>query len=516
MLHSHLSEQSSDASSAAPPGFAFLNSYAALPERFFSRQSPVPVAHPRLIKFNEALASELGIDWNSLPAPALAAIFSGNLLPQGGQPISMAYAGHQFGQFVPQLGDGRAILLGEVNDRYGHRRDIQLKGSGRTPYSRNGDGRAALGPVLREYLVSEAMHSLRIAATRALAAVATGEVILREQRVPGAILTRVAASHVRVGTFQYFAARADIEGVRCLADYVIQRHYPDLKSAEHRYLQLLRSVCVRQAELVAKWMHVGFIHGVMNTDNMTVSGETIDFGPCAFMDTYDPATVFSSIDGVGRYAYANQPPAAQWNLARFAETLLSLIDADSGRAIEAASEVIDEFPSQFEDHWLSGMRQKLGLFTRDEGDLELVHAWLDLMHRNQCDYTLTFRRLCDAAGSEAKAAAASDGTDARVRALFARPGEFDEWAAKWRLRLAREPQTATLRAESMRRANPAFIPRNHRIAEVITAAVEREDFGPFEEMLLVLSQPYEEQKRFEIYSTPPRSEERVLQTFCGT
>jgi len=508
MLHSHLGEQSSVASSAAPPGFSFLNSYAALPEKFFSRQGPVPVADPRLIKFNEALASELGIDWKPLPGPTLAAIFSGNLIPQGAEPISMAYAGHQFGQFVPQLGDGRAILLGEVNDRYGHRRDIQLKGAGRTPYSRNGDGRAALGPVLREYLVSEAMHSLRIAATRALAAVATGETILREQRVPGAILTRVAASHVRVGTFQCFAARADLEGVKCLADYVIQRHYPDLKSAEDRYLQLLRAVCARQAELVARWMHVGFIHGVMNTDNMTVSGETIDFGPCAFMDTYDPATVFSSIDSMGRYAYANQPPAAQWNLARFAETLLSLIDADSGRAIETASEVIDEFPSQFEDHWLSGMRQKLGLFTCDEGDLELVHAWLDLLHRNQCDYTLTFRRLCDAAeGADA---------DAHVRTLFLRPGDFDEWAAKWRLRLAREPQTATLRAESMRRANPAFIPRNHRIAQVITAAVEREDFGPFEEMLLVLSQPYVDQKRFDAYGNPPRPEERVLQTFCGT
>src|SRR5271167_1573819 len=326
MPQTDFSEHSSPPSQAPPPGFAFVNSYAALPANFFARQGPVPVANPRLIKFNEELASELGLEWQALDSGALASIFSGNLMPSRAQPIAMAYAGHQFGQFVPQLGDGRAILLGEVIDRSGVRRDIQLKGAGRTPYSRDGDGRAAVGPVLREYLVSEAMHALGIAGTRALAAVATGETVFRERGLPGAILTRVAASHVRVGTFQYFAARRDLSGVKCLADYVIDRHYPELKAAEHPYLELLRSVAARQAKLVASWMHVGFIHGVMNTDNMTVSGETIDFGPCAFMDVYDPATVFSSIDRSGRYAYVNQPRIAQWNLARLAETLLPLID----------------------------------------------------------------------------------------------------------------------------------------------------------------------------------------------
>ncbi len=489
------------------PGWEFANSYAALPAHFFARLDPAPVAHPRLIKFNQALASELGLDTEGLDAHTLAAVFSGNLIPRGAEPLAMAYAGHQFGQFVPQLGDGRAILLGEVNDRFGLRRDIQLKGAGRTPYSRSGDGRAALGPVLREYLVSEAMHAMGIAGTRALAAVATGEVVFREQRLPGAILTRVAASHIRVGTFQYFAARGDLEAVKRLADYVIARHYPELESLEHRYLQLLQAVSARQAQLVASWMHVGFIHGVMNTDNMTIAGETIDFGPCAFMDAYDPATVFSSIDGMGRYAYANQPPAAQWNLARFAETLLPLIDADGGRAVEVATEVIAAFSQQFDRYWLAGMRAKLGLFTDKSGDLELVRSWLELLHRNQCDYTLSFRRLCDAAHADAEAA---------LRNSFARPVEYDEWAAAWRSRLAREPQSADERAAAMRRVNPAFIPRNHRIERVIAAAVEREDFAPFEEMLLVLSQPYEDQPAFEPYAAPPQPEERVLQTFCGT
>jgi serine/tyrosine/threonine adenylyltransferase len=387
-------------------GWAFSNSYAALPGRFFARLDPVPVAEPRLIQFNAALATELGLEWASLDGAALAALFSGSAIPEGAEPIALAYAGHQFGQFVPQLGDGRAILLGEVVDRSGTRRDIQFKGTGRTPYSRSGDGRAALGPVLREYLVSESMHALGIPATRSLAAVATGEVVFRERALPGAIVTRVAASHVRVGTFEYFAARRDAEAVKILADYVIDRHYPDLRSADRPYLELLRAVCERQAALLAGWMHVGFIHGVMNTDNTAISGETIDFGPCAFMDAYDPATVFSSIDGMGRYAYANQPPAAQWNLARFAETLLALIDADANRAVEAAGAEIDAFSAHFAAHWLSGMRRKFGLLTPLEGDLELVQAWLDTMRRNDCDYTLTFRRLCDAADSDADRSAA--------------------------------------------------------------------------------------------------------------
>jgi serine/tyrosine/threonine adenylyltransferase len=348
-----------------------------------------------------------------------------------------------------------------------------------------------------------------------LAAVTTGEAVFRETELPGAILARVAASHVRVGTFQFFAARGDIEGVRHLADYVIDRHYPELKSAERPYLELLRSVIARQSKLVAAWMHVGFIHGVMNTDNMTVSGETIDFGPCAFMDAYDPATVFSSIDVHGRYAYANQPPAAQWNLARLAETLLPLIDADGGRAVELANEALGAFSESFDQHWISGMRAKLGLMTSEQGDLELARAWLDLMQRNHCDYTLTFRRLCAAA--ESRGADAADGeADAAMRALCGRPDDFDEWAVRWRQRLAREPQTGARRAESMWRSNPAYIPRNHRIAQAISAAGDRQDFGPFEELMRVLTRPYEDQKNFEAYERPPQPAERVLQTFCGT
>jgi serine/tyrosine/threonine adenylyltransferase len=493
-------------------GWAFSNSYAALPERFFARLDPVPVADPRLIQFNSTLAAELGLESASLDTATLAAIFSGNTIPEGAEPIALAYAGHQFGQFVPQLGDGRAILLGELVDRSGTRRDIQFKGSGRTPYSRGGDGRAVLGPVLREYLVSESMHALGIPATRSLAAVTTGEVVFRERALPGAIVTRVAASHVRVGTFEYFAARQDADGVKILADYVIDRHYPELRFADRPYLELLRAVCKRQAALIASWMHVGFVHGVMNTDNTAVSGETIDFGPCAFMDAYDPATVFSSIDGMGRYAYANQPPAAQWNLARFAETLLALIDADADRAIEAAGGEIGAFSGYFAAHWLSGMRRKFGLLAPLEGDLELVQAWLDTMHRNECDYTLTFRHLCDAADPQMDRSAA----EARLRAAFSRPADSEAWVAAWRSRLAREPDPGTQRSRSMRRVNPGFIPRNHRVEQVIAAAIERADLAPFEELLRVVSQPYREQPGFESYGVPPRPEERVLRTFCGT
>jgi uncharacterized protein YdiU (UPF0061 family) len=467
-----------------------------------------------LIKFNRGLATELGLEWGPLEDSTLARIFSGNTVPQGADPVATAYAGHQFGQFVPRLGDGRAILLGEVIDRSGVRRDIQLKGSGRTPYSRGGDGRAALGPVLREYLVSEAMHALGIEGTRALAAVTTGESVVREGRLPGAVVTRVAKSHVRVGTFEYFAARGDQSALRRLADYVIDRHFPHLKSADRPYLELLRAVCRRQAALVASWMHVGFIHGVMNTDNTSVSGETIDYGPCAFMDAYDPATVFSSIDSMGRYAYANQPRAAQWNLARFAETLLLLIDADSGRAVEAAGPVVEQFSGAFEECWLSGMRAKLGLQTAEPEDAALIRAWLDLLHRNQCDFTLTFRRLCDAADLPQDAPGPPAATS--LRSSFARPDEYEGWAREWRSRLERDPAPAGGRGASMRRVNPAFIPRNHRVEAMISAAVERGDFAPFEELLEVLSRPHEQQPRFEAYELPPRPEERVLQTFCGT
>jgi serine/tyrosine/threonine adenylyltransferase len=489
------------------PGWEFSNSYAALPEAFYARLDPLPVADPGLIKINAPLAAELGLELGGLDGATLAAVFSGNLVPEGAEPIAIAYAGHQFGQFVPQLGDGRAILLGELIEPSGARRDIQLKGSGRTPFSRGGDGRAALGPVLREYLVSESMHALGIPTTRTLAAVTTGETVLRETRLPGAILTRVAASHVRIGTFEYFAARRDHESVRRLADYVIDRHYPEIRTAERPYLELLRAVCGRQAALVAQWMRVGFIHGVMNTDNTSIPGETIDFGPCAFMDAYDPATVFSSIDTMGRYAYANQPLAAQWNLARFAETLLPLIDADASRAVEAAGPVVEAFQEDFEARWLAGMREKLGWSGSEPEDLDLARRWLELMHRFGCDFTRTNRRLADALGDPAAAR--------ELRAAFEASQEFDAWEAAWRARIA-HAASGPLAAESMRRANPAYIPRNHRVEAAIAAAVEHGDFGPFEEMLEVLSRPYEEQPGRDAHAAAPAPEERVLRTFCGT
>jgi serine/tyrosine/threonine adenylyltransferase len=483
------------------------SSYAALPERFFSRVSPTRVAAPGLIKINHALAAELNFDCAEMDSGALAGLFSGNALPAGTTPIAMAYAGHQFGHFVPQLGDGRAILIGEARDRAGVARDIQLKGCGRTPYSRSGDGRAALGPVLREYVVSEAMHALGIPATRSLAAVTTGETVQREAALPGAIVTRVAASHVRVGTFEYFAARGDAEGVKILADYVIARHYPSAAKDKAPYLELLRQAASRQASLIAQWMNVGFIHGVMNTDNMAVSGETIDFGPCAFMDAFDPAAVFSSIDERGRYAYANQPHAAAWNLARFAESLLPLIDAQPQRAIDAATEVVSGFAVLFADCWLRGMRRKLGLASEEPEDRALAEAFLEAMHRNQADFTLTFRALCEAQDAQGSAG---------IRGCFADGRDFDDWALRWRARLAREPLPPASRTESMRRANPAYIPRNHRIEQVITAAVEHGDFAPFEQLSTVLSQPYQEQAALMHYAAAPHPGERVLQTFCGT
>ena len=450
----------------------------------------------------------LGLDPEVLASPQGVEVLAGNCVAEGSEPLAMAYAGHQFGHFVPKLGDGRAILLGEVRDVAGVRRDIQLKGSGRTPYSRDGDGRASLGPVLREYAVSEAMHALGVPTTRALAVVATGESVYRERRLPGAILTRVAASHVRVGTFQFFAARGDVEGIKQLADFVIDRHYPDIREAEAPYLALFGAVAERQARLIAGWMHVGFIHGVMNTDNTAISGETIDFGPCAFMEAYDPAAAFSSIDTAGRYAYANQPRIAHWNLARFAETLLPLLNPILERAVELANEALSAFWPRFEQHWLSGMRRKLGLFTAEDGDTQLVRGLLEVMHRQQADFTLTFRQLCDASGGQQ--------FDAAVRALFADAAVYDEWATTWRSRLARESLPASVRAESMRHANPAFIPRNHRLEGAIQAAVEHEDFTLFAYLLRVLARPYEDQEGFEAFATAPRASERVLQTFCGT
>lgn len=488
--------------------FPFQNTYSRLPANFFARVAPTPVASPRMVKLNRPLAIHLGLDPDLLDSPEGAEILSGKTVPLGADPIAMAYAGHQFGQFVPQLGDGRAILLGEVIDKDGVRRDIQLKGSGPTPFSRRGDGRAALGPVLREYIVSEAMAVLGIPTTRSLAAVITGESVMRETVLPGAVLTRVAASHIRVGTFQYFAARGDSEAVRRLADHVIARHYPQLTGAERPYHGLLSAVIARQAELVARWLLVGFIHGVMNTDNTSISGETIDYGPCAFMDEYNPATVFSSIDEFGRYAYANQPRIALWNLTRFAECLLPLFSDDQDKAVGQAQDALSEFAEIFNIAYKAGLREKLGLFTEREDDQALAQALLDAMARSKADFTLTFRRLSDAANDPA--------ADQEVRDLFADPAGFDEWAPRWRRRIADEPQSGEQRQAVMRAVNPAFIPRNHRVEAVIEAAVERDDFAPFERLLLVLSKPYEDQPAYVDYALPPQPHERVCQTFCGT
>ncbi len=487
--------------------FPFQNSYAALPDNFFARVAPTPVAAPRLVKLNRPLAEELGLDPTELESPDGAEILAGKTVPEGAEPIAMAYAGHQFGHFVPQLGDGRAILLGEVVDRNGVRRDIQLKGSGPTPFSRRGDGRAALGPVLREYIVSEAMAALGIPTTRSLAAVVTGEQVYRGMALPGAVLTRVATSHIRVGTFQYFAARQDTEAVCRLADHVISRHYPDLAGTERPYHALLDAVITRQAYLIAQWLLIGFIHGVMNTDNTSVSGETIDYGPCAFMDVYDPKQVFSSIDEFGRYAFANQPRIGLWNLTRFAECLLPLFSEDKDEAIKQAEAALDGFAEQFTAAHQDGLRRKLGLFTSREGDQPLAQALFEAMAAAKADFTLTFRRLSDAAGTDDLS---------EVRALFDDPRAFDDWAVRWRQRLAEEPQTPAERREAMRMANPAFIPRNHRIEAVIAAAVENDDFAPFEALNAVLARPYDDQPDFAAYAEPPQPEERVLQTFCGT
>jgi uncharacterized protein YdiU (UPF0061 family) len=488
--------------------FPFENTYAALPANFFARVAPTPVTSPRLIKLNRRLAVQLGLDPDRLDSPEGAEILAGKRIPDGADPIAMAYAGHQFGHFVPQLGDGRAILLGEVIDRDRVRRDIQLKGSGPTPFSRRGDGRAALGPVLREYIVSEAMAVLGIPTTRSLAAVMTGESVVRETMLPGAVLTRVASSHIRVGTFQFFAARGDTEGVRRLADHVIVRHYPEVANADRPYHALLAAVIARQAELVARWLLVGFIHGVMNTDNTSISGETIDYGPCAFMDHYDPAMVFSSIDEQGRYAYANQPKIALWNLTRFAECLLPLFSDEQDKAISEAQSALGDFAEAFNTAYQAGLRGKLGLFTARDGDEALAQDLLDAMAKNQADFTLTFRRLSDAAADP-------DG-DRNVRQLFTDPAAYDEWAVGWRRRISDEPQDSAARQTAMRSVNPAFIPRNHRVEAVIEAAVNRDDFTPFEELLAVLSNPYEDQPAYAAFAQAPEPHQRVLQTFCGT
>ncbi|MBF0130179.1 MAG: YdiU family protein [Alphaproteobacteria bacterium] len=492
--------------------FPFDNSYARLPERFYARLGPTPVARPRLARLNHPLALELGLDPETLASPVGVEILAGNRLAPGSEPLAQAYSGHQFGNFVPSLGDGRAILLGEVVDRTGNRRDIQLKGSGPTPFSRNGDGRAALGPVLREYLISEAMAALGIPTTRSLAVVTTGESVVRETVLPGAVLTRVASSHIRVGTFQFFAARGDIEGVRLLADHVIARHYPDAASAEQPYRALFERVVLRQADLVARWMLVGFIHGVMNTDNTSIAGETIDYGPCAFLDAYHPGTVFSSIDHQGRYAFGNQPRIAIWNLARLAETLLPLLSEEPETALAWARDALGDFLPRFSQTLLAGHRRKLGLFTERPEDAALADDLLETMAANQADFTLTFHRL--------GRAAEDPDADAGVRRLFADPPAYDRWAARWRRRLADEPDPVArygrTRRNAMETANPARIPRNHLVEHALDAAMGDDDFGPFEDLAAALRAPYGDRDEEDVFSDPPRPEQRVFYTFCGT
>lgn len=489
--------------------FPFENTYARLPERFFERLPPTAVAKPALIRLNENLALQLGLDPEAFKTPDALAVLAGNRVPRGAEPLAMAYAGFQFGGWVPQLGDGRAILLGEVVDRDGVRRDIQLKGSGPTSFSRRGDGRAGVGPVLREYIVSEGMAALGVPTTRALAAVSTGERIMRETPLPGAVLTRVAQSHIRVGTFQFFAARQDTEALRLLADHVIARHYPETADAEDPYLSLIEAVVGRQADLIARWLGVGFIHGVMNTDNTSIAGETIDYGPCAFMDTYHPETVYSSIDQAGRYAYRNQPSIAHWNLAGFAQALLPLLGADEEVAVAKATEAINVFPQLFEAAQLAVFRRKLGLMETRDGDGELAQDLITRMAKNKADFTLTFRRLCDAVDEDPAG-------DVSVRVLFQDPEAFDAWFGLWQKRIELEAGSNIERRQRMRLENPAFIPRNHLVEEVIQAAVHDEDYSAFEKLLDVLSRPFEEQPENDRYGLPPRPDQVVHQTFCGT
>jgi len=470
---------------------AFDNSYARLPDRFYARLEPTPVSAPRLVKLNRTLALELGLNPEDLTTPEGVAMLAGNHVAPGSEPIALAYAGHQFGNFVPQLGDGRALLLGEVVDVKGVRRDIQLKGSGRTPFSRNGDGRAAIGPVLREYIISEAMQAFGIPTTRSLAAVLTGELVYRETALPGAVLTRVALSHIRVGTFQFFAARGDVEGLRLLADHVIARHYPDAGS----YRGLFERVIERQAKLVAQWLLVGFIHGVMNTDNVSIAGETIDYGPCAFMDAYHPETVFSSIDRLGRYAYGKQPQIAGWNLARLGEALMPLFDDNEEKALEQANESLKRYGDLFGAAYLGGLRRKFGLFTEHDDDHALIQGFLKLLMDNGIDYTLAFRRLGNGE----------------------MPVDDADWTARYRARLALEPQDEATRRAAMQAVNPLYIPRNHRVEAALKAAIENDDYGPFEELLVVLARPFEERAEFAAYAEPPSEDDRRnFRTYCGT
>ncbi|MFD2445272.1 YdiU family protein [Bacillus sp. CGMCC 1.16607] len=481
-------------------GWNLDNSYARLPKSFFSSLSPTPVRSPKLIIFNNPLATSLGLNVHTLQSEEGVAELAGNQIPEGASPLAQAYAGHQFGYFN-MLGDGRALLLGEQITPQGERVDIQLKGSGRTPYSRGGDGRAALGPMLREYIISEAMHALGIPTTRSLAVVITGESIIRETNLPGAILTRVASSHIRVATFQYVAKWGTVEELRDLADYTLKRHFSNIEVDDSRYLSLLQEVIKRQAELIAKWQLVGFIHGVMNTDNMAISGETIDYGPCAFMDVYDPATVFSSIDREGRYAYGNQPYIGVWNLARFAETLLPLLHDDQEQAVKLAEDALSDFSKLYQSRWLSGMRAKLGIFNEEEQDESLIKELLTMMQKYRADYTNTFLALTFEKLDETL--------------LFETP-EFAGWHEMWQKRLGRQQESKDSSQQLMRNNNPAVIPRNHRVEEALEAAVSQGDYSVMRRLLDVLSNPCAHTAEQAEYSTLPIPTNRPYQTFCGT
>ncbi len=479
-------------------GWHFDNTYSKLSDIFREEIKPIPVINPELVILNESLASELSLDFSKIDKKELSKIFSGNSLPSGSSSIAQAYAGHQFGHFT-MLGDGRAVLIGEHTTKSNKKFDIQFKGSGKTAFSRNGDGRAALGPMLREYIISEAMNALGIPTTRSLAVVKTGENIQREKTLQGAVLTRIASSHIRVGTFQYIAARQKEDELKTLLDYTIDRHYPEIKNSNNQALDLLNLLIERQCNLVVNWMRVGFIHGVMNTDNMTISGETIDYGPCAFMDFYDPKTVFSSIDQTGRYAYCNQPVITKWNLARFAECLIPFIDKDQDKAVKIATETINSFEKKYEEKWMNMMRDKLGLFGLDDKDKFLILDLLTWMHEKKADYTNTFCYLMNLNPKD-------DG-------LFD-DNNFKNWKKRWEERMLKNNNTPKKCIELMRKNNPLVIPRNHKVEQALMAA-EKNDLNPIIELIDVLKNPYTQKNNIFDYQIPSNSDEKY-QTFCGT
>ena len=487
--------------------FNFDNSYSKLPENFYQRINPVPVKNPELITLNKKLCDELNLNLDNFDRQELAQIFSGNLLLEGSEPIALAYAGHQYGNFVPQLGDGRAILLGEIVNKNNERFDIQLKGSGQTKFSRRGDGRSALGPVIREYILSEAMNCLNIPSTRALAFVTTGENVYRNGYTPGGISTRVSSSHIRIGTFEYFASRHDFASLKILIDYSIKRHYPEVSTENNPYLLFLEKVIDRQAYLISKWMNLGFIHGVMNTDNVAISGQTIDYGPCAFMDNYDPKTVYSSIDSCGRYCFDNQPQIGLWNLENFASCIISLLDKEQKIAINLAEEKLKKFPILFKKYWKDEILKKIGINKELPGDSKLLEDLLKIMHSNSSDFTLTFRFLSESL--------VTNSANSRFQSLFKKTPGIDDWLLVWKKRIERQDISLVEIIKNMNKTNPIYIPRNHQVEKAIAFGLKN-DFSFVDKLIKVLENPYEEKEGFEEYLMPPKPEEIVLETFCGT